>query len=72
MEFKAELPAEDHPVLLSRPSELSPDAERFEVGGKEGAIEMQATNAVFELEGNHTPIHEAGRGRRSRAYEPTL
>lgn len=68
MEFKAELPAESHPSLRSRPSELSPDLERYEADGGNRAIEMQATNAVFELEGNHTPIHEAGSGRRSKAY----
>lgn len=71
MEFKAELPVDGH-ALRSRPSELDLDAERFEVGGREGAIEMQATTAVFELEGNHTPISEAGSGRRSKAYEPSL
>jgi len=68
MEFKAELPAESHPGLRSRPSELSPDLERFEADGGNRAIEMQASSAVFELEGNHTPIHEAGSGRRSKAY----
>lgn len=68
MEFKAELPAESHHGLRSRPSELSPDGECFEAGGREGAIEMQATSAVFELEGNHTPLYEAGSGRRSKAY----
>lgn len=74
IEFKAELPAESYPgSLRSRPSELSPDSERFEVGGeRERAFEMQATNAVFELEGNNTLIHEAGNGRRSKAYEPSI
>lgn len=72
MEFKAELPADGH-ALSPHPSELSPDSERFEAGSRrEAAIEMQATSAIFELEGNHSDIHEVGTGRRSKAYEASL
>lgn len=68
---KAELPAHrassSHSTL---PRELSPTVERYEMHGFDKRAEAPS-EMVFELEGD-IGLYEAGSGRRSRAYDPTL
>lgn len=68
---KAELPA--HSPASSRstlPRELTPTTERYEMHGIDNRAEAPS-EMVFEMEGD-LGYYEAGSGRKSKAYDPTL
>lgn len=68
---KAELPA--HSPASSRstlPRELTPTTERYEMHGIDKRAEAPS-EMVFEMEGD-LGYYEAGSGRKSKAYDPTL
>ncbi|KAF2170380.1 hypothetical protein M409DRAFT_51429 [Zasmidium cellare ATCC 36951] len=68
---KAELPAHSASSSSSTfPRELTPTTERYEMHGFDKRAEAPS-EMVFELEGD-IGLYEAGSGRKSKAYDPTL
>ncbi|KAK4495117.1 hypothetical protein PRZ48_013444 [Zasmidium cellare] len=65
---KAELPA--HSASSSRSTLPRPPTERYEMHGFDKRAEAPS-EMVFELEGD-IGLYEAGSGRKSKAYDPTL